>query len=160
VHSMADQPWKPPSNLDAPPPRRGHVQRWVRTAIRNEDDVRNLAAQFRIGWVPRRADTVPESFPVATIKHGEFAGVIGIHGLILCEMPEELNQRRKDYYDAQTEQQTQAVASDLERVSHPQMPLTREQKSTVTTGRQRRPAVQEDDGEVPSGSLDGTDLTS
>ena len=36
------KPWAPPSRLDAPPPPEGYVHRWVRTAIRNEEDTMNV----------------------------------------------------------------------------------------------------------------------
>ena len=32
------KPWAPPSMLEAPPAPEGFIHRWVRTAIRGEDD--------------------------------------------------------------------------------------------------------------------------
>lgn len=141
-----DRPWEPPSNLAAPPARPGMTQRWVRVAIRNEADVTNLANSLRAGWQPRRADTVSAGFPVPTIKHGEYAGSIGIHGMVLCEMPTQRVEQRSRYYQEQTAKMTQAVARDLaQEVGHPSMPLVEHnRKSVATTGRQRTPRVGED----------------
>ena len=50
------KPWAPPSMLEAPPAPEGFVHRWVRTAIRGEDDKTNLHARLREGWEPVRAD--------------------------------------------------------------------------------------------------------
>ena len=127
--------WKPPSNLDAPEPRPGMSQLWVRTAIREEDDAANVAKQAREGWVPRRADTVPTDFSAPTIKHGEFAGCIGIHGLVLMEMPTARVDQRRAYYAALVRQQNQAVNQDILRVQSSAVPFFETRKSRVTVGR-------------------------
>ena len=45
-----------PVCFEAPPAPEGFVHRWVRTAIRGEDDKTNLHARLREGWEPVRAD--------------------------------------------------------------------------------------------------------
>ena len=54
------KPWAPPSTLDAPPAPHGYVHRWVRTAIRGDDDQNNVYSRMREGWEPVRADEYPE----------------------------------------------------------------------------------------------------
>lgn len=144
VHESEERPWEEPINLRAPEARPGMVQRWVRTAIRDEEDVRNVSKARQEGWEPRRADTVPKGFSVPTISHGEYAGVVGVHGLILCEMSENRVAKRREYFENKTKRQTQAVARDLANVSNPRMPLIQERESEVIKGRQRRPVVAED----------------
>ncbi len=140
----ADKPWTAPQNLDAPPPRSGMVQRWVRTATGAADDPNNVYKAIRDGWTPRMADTVTDGFDVPTISHGKHAGVIGVHGMILCEAPAKLMNQRKQYYESQTLRQTQAIARDLAKESNPSMPLHQQRESTVQTG--RVPTVQQDEG--------------
>jgi hypothetical protein len=80
--------WKPPSLLDAPEARPGMVQRWVATSIQGKDTPDNVYKRMRAGWNPRPADSVKDKrFP--TINHGQWAGSIGVEGMLLCEMPEE-----------------------------------------------------------------------
>lgn len=57
THQMADQPWVRPSNLDAPPARKGYVQRWIRATFRGADDPEiGIANPVRDGsrghWTP------------------------------------------------------------------------------------------------------------
>jgi hypothetical protein len=139
-----DTPWKPPSNLDAPPPLPGMKQRWVRVALRAEADPSNLGKSLRDGWVPRRADTVPANFHAPTISHGEYAGCVGIHGMVLCQMPENKLAKRRVYYENLTKRQTQAVASDLESVNNERMPLEQQRVTKAIKGRQRVPVVASD----------------
>ena len=127
--------WKPPSNLEAPLPRPGMSQLWVRTAIGNEDDSSNVAKQAREGWVPRRADTVAPDLPVPTIKHGEFAGCIGVHGLVLMEMPTARVEQRRAYYASLVQRQNRAVNQDILRVQSSSVPFFETRKSRVTVGR-------------------------
>ena len=84
--------WKPPSLLDAPDPRPGMVQRWIATSIQGKESPDNVYKRMREGWEPRPADTVKSKlFP--TINHGQWAGSIGIEGMLLCEMPEEKHEQ-------------------------------------------------------------------
>jgi hypothetical protein len=64
--------WKRPSTLEAPPPRPGYVQRWIRTSIGASNDPQNVSKRFREGWRPRPADTVPRGYTPPTIMHGQY----------------------------------------------------------------------------------------
>ena len=44
------KPWTPPSKLEAPEAPAGYQHRWVRTAIRGEDDKTNVHSKLREGW--------------------------------------------------------------------------------------------------------------
>lgn len=138
------RPWTPPANLTAPEPRPGYVQRWIRVAMRGEDDVGNIAQSFQEGWQPRRADTVTGDFTPPTISHGKYAGYIGVHGLILCEMPAETDRQRKAYYRNLTAKQAAAVQTDLQRESNPDMPISQTRKSEVEMGKKTIPNVSPD----------------
>ena len=86
--------WKPPSLLDAPEARPGYVQRWVATSIQGKESPDNVYKRMREGWEPRPADTVKSKL-YPTINHGQWAGSIGIEGMLLCEMPEEIALKSK-----------------------------------------------------------------
>jgi|TARA_R100000995_G_scaffold48249_1_gene23084 hypothetical protein len=108
-----DTAWKPPSLLDAPIPRPGYVQRWIATSIQGKETPDNVYKRMRAGWNPRPADTVKDKrYP--TINHGQWAGSIGIEGMILCEMPEEKHKSMKAYYNGKNDSQNESIANDLD----------------------------------------------
>ena len=129
------KPWAPQSKLEAPEAPAGFQHRWVRTALRGEDDKTNVHAKMREGWEPVRADEYPdlaENYPV--IEEGKNAGVIGVGGLMLCRIPEETVEERTDYYREQTRNQMKAVDENLMREQHPSMPIHSDRQSRVTFG--------------------------
>lgn len=91
------KPWAPPSRLEAPDAPDGYKHRWIRTALRGDDDKMNVHAKLREGWEPVRADEYP-GFDYAAIDEGQHAGVIGNGGLMLARIPEETAQERTAYY--------------------------------------------------------------
>jgi len=138
-----DKPWVRPSSLEAPPPRPGFAQRWIRVAIRSEADPTNTSRKFREGWKPRPADTVPPSHQVPTIAHGKWAGTIGVEGSILCEMPKTMRAKRNAAVAQKTAKVTDAIEAELQAQSHPGMEITQIRKSTLV--REVRPQVDADD---------------
>lgn len=129
------KPWAPPSKLDAPEPPAGYKHRWIRTAVRGEDDKINVNAKIREGWEPVRAEEYPElASQYPTIDEGQHAGVIGVGGLMLARIPEETVEERTEYYREQTRQQMDAVDQNLMREQHPSMPIHNERKSRVSFG--------------------------
>ena len=127
------KPWAPPQRLEAPNPPAGYVQRWIRVSMRGEEDKTNVYAKLREGWEPVRADEYPDSaFP--TIDEGQYLGIIGNGGLMLCRLPEETAKERADYYGLRTRDQMVAVDSDLMKEQHPSMPISNNRQSRVTFG--------------------------
>ena len=127
------KPWAPPSRLDAPEPPAGYVHRWIRVAMRGEEDKINVHSKLREGWEPVRADEYPE-FEAPVIDEGRYEGVIGNGGLMLCRIPEETVHERSAYYGNRTREQMQAVDQDLMKDQHPSMPITRDRRSRVSFG--------------------------
>ena len=81
--------WTPPSSLDAPPAPDGYRHRWIRAESMGFDDTKNIMGKLRSGWELVRADEYPNSeFP--TVKDGKNTGVIGVGGLLLARIPEEV----------------------------------------------------------------------
>ena len=131
------KPWAPPSRLDAPAPREGYVHRWIRTAMRGEDDQGNVHAKLREGWEPVRKDEYPD-YEAPTIDEGRFEGVIGQGGLMLCRIPVETANERSEYYGSRTREQMVAVDQDLMKDQHPSMPISNSRQSRVSFGGSRR----------------------
>lgn len=147
IHEVWDDvDWKNPSLLDAPPPRPGMVQRWVTTAVRGEDDPANVAKRLNQGWRPRKLDTVPKDFAVPTISHGQFAGYIGVVGMVLMERPAGLNDKAKSEVRERTSQQMAGVNAALSQVHNPGDPFSAPRLSNKTAvERGRVPVVADDD---------------
>jgi len=127
------KPWAPPQRLDAPPCPPGYVQRWIRISMRGEEDKTNVYTKLREGWEPVRADEYPD-YQYPTIDDGQYVGIIGNGGLMLCRLPEETAKERAEYYGLQTRDQMVAVDSDLMKEQHPSMPISNNRQSRVTFG--------------------------
>ena len=80
-----------------------------------------------------RADQYEGSdYPV--VKDGKYAGVIGVGGLLLARIPEEIAKQRTEYFQKQTEARDEAVDNDLMREQHPSMPINIDRQTRVTFG--------------------------
>ena len=127
------KPWAPPSHLEAPKPPAGYVHRWIRVAMRGEEDKMNVNSKLREGWEPVRADEYPD-YEAPVIDDGRYAGVIGQGGLMLCRIPVETAQERSAYYGTRTREQMVAVDQDLMKEQHPSMPIHQSRQSRVSFG--------------------------
>ena len=127
------KPWAPPSHLDAPPAPDGYVHRWIRIAMRGEEDKTNVFSKLREGWEPVRADEYPD-YQAPVIDDGKYAGVIGQGGLMLCRLPVETARERSEYYGLLTREQMQSVDQDLMKEQHPSMPIHQSRQSRVSFG--------------------------
>ena len=125
--------WTPPSSLDAPNAPAGYRHRWIRHEVMGFDDSKNMAAMIRSGYELVRADEYPdEDYPV--MKEGKYAGMIGVGGLVLARIPEEIAKARQDYYDKQNEAKEEAIKHDILKEQHPSMPISQERQTRVTFG--------------------------
>jgi hypothetical protein len=126
--------WRPSNLLEAPEPRPGFKQRWIATMVLGQEQPTNVAKRMREGWQPRDLKTVKNAQNFPTIEHGKFAGFIGIEGMVLCEMPEEMVNQRNEYYAQMTENLMRSVEQDIHKVEQPGNPITKTFKSSVTRG--------------------------
>jgi len=125
--------WTPPSSLDAPPAPDGYKHRWLRAESMGFDDTSNMSAKLRSGYELVRADQYPESnFP--TVQDGKYKGVIGVGGLLLARIPEEIVESRKEYFAKQTKDKVDAIENDLMKEQHPSMPINSDRQTRVTFG--------------------------
>ena len=125
--------WTPPTSLDAPPAPKGFRHQWIRAEILGHQDTSNIAKNIREGYELVRADEYPDSdYPA--MSEGRYAGVIGVGGLLLARIPEELAKQRDEYFKKQTEARDEAVENDLMREQHPSMPINVDRQTRVTFG--------------------------
>ena len=97
------------------------------------DDTKNISGKVRSGWELVRADEYPDSeYPV--ISSGKYAGVIGVGGLVLARIPEELAKQREAYYQQVTQDRDEALENDVLKEQHPSMPINQERQTRVTFG--------------------------
>jgi len=125
--------WTPPSSLDAPTAPDGFRHRWIRAESVGFDDTKNISGKLRSGWELVRADEYPDSnYP--KVKDGKYAGVIGVGGLLLARIPEEIAKSREEYFAQRTKDREDAIANDPLRDQHPSMPISKERQTRVTFG--------------------------
>ena len=125
--------WTPPSSLDAPPAPTGFQHRWIRAESMGFDDTKNVQGRIRSGYELVRADEYPDGeYPV--VENGKYKGVIGVGGLVLARVPEEIVKQRADYYAKQHNDKVEAMDKDLMRDEHQSMPIDIERQSRVTFG--------------------------
>ena len=125
--------WTPPSSLDAPPAPDGFRHRWIRVEVLGFDDTKNMSGKLREGWELVRADEYPDQdYP--SLVTGKYSGVIGVGGLVLARIPEEIAQQREAYYRDQTKSRDDAVNNDILKEQHPSMPINQERQTRVTFG--------------------------
>ena len=97
------------------------------------DDSKNMAAMQRSGWELVRADEYPDSnYP--TLNEGKYAGMIGVGGLVLARIPEEIAKAREAYFNKQNEAKEEAINNDLMKEQHPSMPINQDRQTRVTFG--------------------------
>ena len=125
--------WTPPSSLDAPPAPDGYRHRWIRAESMGFDDTKNMSNRMRSGWELVRADEYPsEHYPA--VDEGRYAGVIGVGGLVLARIPEELAKQREEYFKQLNSERNEALENDVLKEQHPSMPINQERQTRVTFG--------------------------
>ena len=126
--------WQAPELLPEPDKQAGFAYRWIRVSMLNSADPRNLSSKLREGWEPVRAEEQPK-FQLLVDPDSRYKDNIVIGGLLLCKTPIELVEQRTEYYEKQTQSQTDAVDNNLMRQNDPRMPLFNERKSTTSFGK-------------------------
>jgi hypothetical protein len=130
TRSKTERPkeYKPPSSLDAPQAPDGFRHRWIRAESMGFNDTKNIHGRLRSGYELVRADEYDkEEYPI--VADGKYAGVIGVGGLLLARIPNELAQQRVAYQRKQTEGQDEAIENDLLRDQDKRMPMKFERSS-------------------------------
>ena len=121
--------YRPPSSLDAPPAPDGFRHRWIRAESLGFNDTKNIHGRLRSGYELVRADEYDDGDSYPIVMDGKYAGVIGVGGLLLARIPEELAQSRVEYQRRQTDGQDEAVENDLLKDQDKRMPMKFERSS-------------------------------
>ena len=134
---LRNKPWTPPSSLDAPPAPKGFKHRWIRTEFMGQEDTGNVSKKLREGWEFVRSEEIKNQlgdhdYPI--IQSGRFKGLIGVGGLVLARIPEEIALQIDAYYKKQNEAKEEAVDNDLLKEQHPSMKFQKESNTRVTFG--------------------------
>jgi hypothetical protein len=132
-----NKPWAPPSSLDAPPAPDGYVHRWIRVESMGFQDTANVSKKMREGWEFVRSEEIISRFgknQYPIIHDGKYAGLIGVAGLVLARIPEEIVKSRAEYFKRITQERINAIDSDLMKEQRPEMPININRQSRVTFG--------------------------
>tara|TARA_R100000664_G_scaffold30412_1_gene42935 strand:- start:122 stop:592 length:471 start_codon:yes stop_codon:yes gene_type:complete len=136
-----NKPWTPPSSLDAPPAPKGFKHRWIRTESVGFMDTGNVSKKLREGWEFVRAEEIKNQlgdhdYPV--VREGQYQGLIGVGGLVLARIPEEVVEQRRKYFENITADQVKSVDNDILREQRPEMPVNIDRQSRVSFGGSRK----------------------
>jgi hypothetical protein len=132
-----NKPWAPPSSLDAPPAPDGYVHRWIRVESMGFQDTANVSKKLREGWEFVKAEEIVSRFgknQYPIVHDGKYAGLIGVAGLVLARIPEEIVKSRAEYFKRITQDRINAIDSDLMKEQRPEMPININRQSRVTFG--------------------------
>lgn len=125
--------WVEPTMLPDPMPQDGYVFKWVRTATRNNEDKANYQKRIREGWEPVDAADHPEL--MMDLNVGQASGKVEVGGLILCKMPEEMAEQRKEYYQRRTAAEMDSAENSYLRDSDERMKKFMEKQRKTVFGR-------------------------
>jgi hypothetical protein len=112
--------WRRPSNLDAPDPRPGYVQRWVRYRSGNVEDTENLEKAMDQGWRPRERTTEKRGHELTAKTSGTYGKYYVKRGLML----------------------TKSVDVEMMRENNTVMPLLAPERKTRTTRAAKRGSLE------------------
>ena len=126
--------WIPPSSLDAPPAPDGFRYRWIRAESMGFEDSKNIQGRLRSGYELVRAEEVENASDYPVVDTGKYKGVIGVGGLLLAKVPDEIAAARTAYVKKRADGMDEAIENDLMREQHKSMPINVERQSRVTFG--------------------------
>ena len=126
--------WRRPETLPEPRKEPGYTYRWIRVALLGQQDARNVSSKQREGWEPVLASEQPH-LQMLVDPNSRFKDNIEVAGLLLCKMPDEMVEQRREYFAAQTKAQTDSVDNNFMRENDQRMPLFSEKRSTTSFGK-------------------------
>lgn len=140
--------WRRHSDLDAPPARKGYVNRFIRIRLGTVRDTARLRNAIREGWRPIKASTLSDrSLPTTNLD--QYGEIIGVEDLILCEMPVKVHAQRKQHFKDKQRRQNRAIERQLKGVSKEDVsgfgPIESTSRTRVSAAPPRRVGVADDD---------------
>ena len=126
--------WVHSSSLDAPPAPDGFRYRWIRAESIGFQDVKNIQGRIRQGYELVRAEEIENASDYPVVEDGKYKGVVGVGGLLLAKVPEEIAQQRQNYMRSKAEGMDEAINNDLMKEQDNRMPINIDRQSRVTFG--------------------------
>jgi hypothetical protein len=126
--------WQQSSALPEPIQEAGYAYRWVRISTLNAADPRNISSKLREGWEPVRIEEQPQ-LKMMVDPDSRFKDNIEVAGLLLCKIPKEFMDQRRQHFSGQTRANMEAVDNTFMRENDPRMPLFRDKQSKTSFGK-------------------------
>ncbi len=126
--------WQPASTLPEPDKQPGYDYRWVRISSLGQADPRNISGKLREGWEPVRIEEQPQ-FQMLVDPNSQFKDNVEVAGLLLCKIPSEFMEQRREYMAQQNRAQMESVDNNYMRENDPRMPLFSDKKSSHSFGK-------------------------
>ena len=126
--------WQRPETLPQPDKQPGYDYRWIRVSSLGQADARNISSKTREGWEPVRIEEQPR-LQLLTDPNSRFKDNVEIAGLLLCKIPSEFMDQRREYYSKMNKDQVDSVDNNFMRENDPRMPLFSERKSSTSFGK-------------------------
>ena len=92
--------YKPASTLPEPAPDPDYDFHWMAITVNGQENSSNISQKRRDGWVPVKAVDYPE-LEIDPNKNGEVEN----GGLLLCKIPKEMNQSRREFFEKKAQNQ-------------------------------------------------------
>jgi hypothetical protein len=133
-----------PNSMEAPPPRPGYAQRWVRVETRGvADPTNNYAMRYKEGYRMRSPDSVPQAYRHMKAVH-DGIDCIRMGSMVLCEIDERYLIGKRKYINDLIARQNQSIQAEHKKASdegqrQSGIPLVHEEAESVSRG--RRPAT-------------------
>jgi len=136
TRSKTERPkvWVPPSSLDTPRAPDGFRYRWIRAESVGFEDIKNIQGRIRSGYELVRSDEIENASDYPVIEDGKYKGIVGVGGLLLAKVTDEIAQQRQDYMARRHSDRSEAVEHDLMKEQHKSMPINVDRQSRVTFG--------------------------
>lgn len=130
--------WQPAALLPDPLPQEGWVFRWCRSEVHSQSDHTTFQKRLREGWEPVNGSDHPEM--MSQIGRGDLKhnGLVEVGGLVLCKMPEEMSEQRRQYYAQLNRDKTDAAENSYMRDNDERMAKMQQQKRDTVYGSRAR----------------------
>jgi len=81
-----------------------------------------------------RAEEIENASDYPVLEEGRYKGVVGVGGLLLAKVPNEIAQQRSEYMANRHKQRNEAITNDLMKEQDKRMPINVDRQSRVTFG--------------------------
>jgi hypothetical protein len=97
-------------------------------------DTKNVQGRIREGYELVRSEEIENASDFPVVDEGRYKGVVGVGGLLLAKVPEEIAQQRTAYMTQRHAEKNEAIETDLMKEQDKRMPINIDRQSRVTFG--------------------------